>query len=120
MSTFQKDLTRGSVAKHLIAFSLPFLAANFLQAIYNMSDMLVIGRFNGAIGATAISSGGQVTILVLNLISGLTVGGTVLIARLVGAGRQSELSRTIGTVFTLYGIAGVVMTGAMLDRKSVV
>ena len=43
MSQFQKDLTKGSVAKQLVLFSLPFLASNLLQALYNMADMLIVG-----------------------------------------------------------------------------
>ncbi|MDR2753148.1 MAG: MATE family efflux transporter [Oscillospiraceae bacterium] len=114
MSKFQKDLTQGSVAKHLILFSMPFLAANFLQALYNMADMFFVGRFSGAVGATAVGVGGQVTILTINLISGLAVGGTVMIAQLIGANKQGDVKRTVGTMFTLYGIAGIAMTVLML------
>jgi len=111
---FQKDLTRGGVAKRLVLFALPFLGANFLQALYNMADMFFVGRFNGAVGATAVGVGGQVTILMVNLIAGLTVGGTVLIAQFIGAGAQKKVERTVGTLFTLYGAAGIVLTAVML------
>jgi putative MATE family efflux protein len=114
LKEFQRDLTQGSVARHLILFSLPFLAANFLQALYNMADMFFVGQFNGAVGASAVGVGGQVTILATNLISGLAVGGTVLIAQLIGAGLQEKLSQTIGSIFTLYGGASVVLTALML------
>jgi len=114
MSKFQKDLTRGSVAKHLILFALPLMASNFLQALYNMADMFFVGQFTGAVGATAVGVGGQVTFLVLNLISGLAVGGTVLIAQFIGAGRQEDVKRTIRTIFTLYGAAGAALTVVML------
>ena len=114
MSKFQKDLTRGSVAKHLILFSLPFLGANFLQALYNMADMFFVGQWSGAVGATAVGVGGQVTFLMLNLISGLAVGGTVLIAQSIGAKRQEKVGRTVGTLFTLYGAAGIALTVVML------
>ena len=114
MTKFQKDLTQGSVAKRLILFALPFMASNFLQALYNMSDMFFVGRFNGAVGATAVGVGGQITVLVMHLISGLAVGGTVLIAQFMGAGRQEDIKRTVGTIFTLYGAAGVALTVVML------
>ena len=74
MSKFQHDLTQGSVTKQLLLFSLPFLASNLLQALYNLADMLIVGRFCGPVGASAVGLGGQVTILVINLISGLAVG----------------------------------------------
>lgn len=114
MGQFQKDLTKGSVAKQLVLFSLPFLASNLLQALYNMADMLIVGQFCGMVGTSAVGIGGQVTILVINLISGLAVGGTVMIAQFIGAGRQEQVKRTIGTMFSLYAIAGVVVTVVML------
>ncbi|MDR1734357.1 MAG: MATE family efflux transporter [Oscillospiraceae bacterium] len=114
MSKFQKDLTQGSVAKHLIRFSLPFLAANLLMALYNMADMFFVGRFNGAVGATAVGVGGQVTILEYNLVAGLAVGGTILIAQNIGANRLENVRKTIGSMFTLYGIIGAALTVIML------
>lgn len=114
MSKFQHDLTQGSVTKQLLLFSLPFLASNLLQALYNLADMLIVGRFCGPVGASAVGLGGQVTILFINLISGLAVGGTVLIAQYIGAKRQEEVAKTVGTMFTLYGICGAVITVVML------
>jgi len=91
LSKFQNDLTSGSVVGQLMRFSLPFLLSNLLQALYNMADMLIVSRFCGAVGSAAVSMGGQVTILVINLISGLAVGGTVLIAQYIGAKRQEDV-----------------------------
>ena len=82
VSQFQKDLTQGSVAKQLVLFSLPFLASNLLQALYNMADMLIVGQFCGMVGTSAVGIGGQVTILLINLISGLAVGGMTSITSL--------------------------------------
>ena len=114
MSKFQQDLTRGSVAKQLFKFALPFLLSNLLQAMYNMADMLIVGQFSGPVGTSAVGIGGSVTILVINLISGLSVGGTVLIAQFIGAQRQEDVKKTIGTMFTIYGIAALVLTAVML------
>lgn len=114
MSQFQNDLTQGSVTKQLLKFSLPFLLSNLLQALYNMADMLIVGQFCGPVGSAAVGIGGQVTILVINLISGLSVGGTVLIAQYMGAKRHEDVEKTIGSMFTLYAIAGAVITVVML------
>ena len=114
MSKFQRDLTEGSVMKQLLRFSLPFLLSNLLQALYNLADMLIVGNYCGPVGTSAVGIGGQVTILLINLISGLAVGGTVMIAQFIGSKKQEEVARTIGTMFSLYAIAGVVMTVVML------
>ena len=114
MATFQKDMTQGSVTKHLLRFSLPFLASNLLQALYSMADTMIVGMFDGYAGAAAVGAGGQVTAVLLNLISGLAVGGTVLIAQFIGARKQEEVKHTIGTMFSLYAIAAAVFTVVML------
>jgi putative MATE family efflux protein len=114
LSAFQKNMTEGSVTKHLIRFSLPFLAANLLQAFYNMADMLIVGWYGGPVGAAAVGSGGTVTILLINMISGLAVGGTVMIAQYIGAKREDDVAKTVGTMFTLYAVAAVFFTAVML------
>ncbi|MDR2525192.1 MAG: MATE family efflux transporter [Oscillospiraceae bacterium] len=111
---FQRDMTQGSVARHLILFSMPFLAANLLQALYNMADMFFVGRYNGPVGASAVGAGGQINNMMLQLISGLAIGGTVLIAQLIGAKQIDQLRKTVGTVFTLYCVMAFSLTAVML------
>ena len=120
MAKFQNDLTQGSVTKNLIRFSLPFLAANFLQAMYNLSDMVIVGNFYGADGASAVGVGGQLTLLIINIVSGIAIGGTVIIARLLGSKREEALGRTLGTIFSLYGIAALFFTAVMLFLNPVI
>ena len=43
MSSFEKNLSEGNVAKQLILFSLPFLASNIIQSLYSVADMLIVG-----------------------------------------------------------------------------
>lgn len=59
LSKFQHDLTQGSVTKQRCCFRCPFLASNLLQALYNLADMLIVGRFCGPIGASAVGLGGR-------------------------------------------------------------
>ena len=56
----EKDLTTGSVGKAVIRFSLPFLLSYFLQTLYGMADLFIIGQFNGVESTTAVSIGSQV------------------------------------------------------------
>jgi putative MATE family efflux protein len=114
LAKFQNDLTQGGVAKNLIRFSLPFLAANLLLAMYNLADMVIVGQFNGPIGASAVGVGGQITLLVINIISGLAIGGTVVIAQLLGAKQDALLPKTLGTIFSQYAIAAAFFTVLML------
>ena len=55
-----RDLTTGSVPKTLFTFSLPLFLSGLLQMVYNMVDMIVVGRFVGTQGLSAVSIGGEV------------------------------------------------------------
>ncbi len=111
---FRQDLTKGSVGKQLIQFSVPFLLSNLLQAFYSVADMIIVGRLCGTHGITGVNIGSQINILVTGAAFGLAVGGTVLIAQYGGAQKFDEQRKTIGTLFTAYMILSVVCTAVML------
>ena len=81
----EKNLTTGSVFKTIVSFSLPFLLSYFLQTLYGMADLFIIGQFYGVDSTTAVSIGSQVMHMLTVMIVGLAMGSTVLIGRAVGA-----------------------------------
>lgn len=120
MSKLQRDFTQGAIARGMIAFSMPFLLSNILQALYGAVDMWVVGNFSSADETvrTAILSGvnigSQITHLVAMMISGLTVSGTVMVGQYVGARKQKDASETVGTMFTLMALVGAALMAVML------
>ncbi len=110
----QRDFTTGSIGRHLIQFCLPFLLSNFIQACYSVADMLIVGNFADTNALAGVTNGAQITNLVINMVSGLTVGGTVLVAQYFGAKKEQDVSETIGTTFSLMAIMGVVLTVVMI------
>ena len=46
-TTMLRDLTQGSIIKNIFIYAWPLLIANSLQALYNIVDMLVVGRVEG-------------------------------------------------------------------------
>lgn len=112
--SFENDLTQGSVAKQLIRFALPFMLSNLIQTLYNVTDMLIVGNYNGAVGISGVNIGGQVTFIITNIVIGLSVGGTVAIAQLLGAGDRKGMNESIKTLITFLLFTSVVITAAML------
>ena len=53
----QNTFARESVLKNVLRFSLPYLLSYFLQTLYGMADLLIIGQFDGVAGTTAVSIG---------------------------------------------------------------
>lgn len=56
----ERDLTTGSVFKTVIYFSLPYLLSYFLQTLYGMADLFIVGQFGGVSSTTAVSIGSQI------------------------------------------------------------
>jgi len=108
------NLISGSVSKRLLLFSLPFLLSGFIQAMYNVADMWIVGFYGLTAGMAAVNAGGQITMIVTNLIVGFSLGGTVLIAQYVGAKRHDDIKKTIGTVFAALIIAALALTVLMV------
>ena len=109
-----KNLTEGNPAKVLLAFALPFMASNLLQSLYGAADLWVIGRYASSQSVAAVSTGTQVTQIVTSLISGLTLGGTVLIGNAVGAKDEERAKKAIGTTFTAFFYLSAALTFLML------
>ena len=103
------DLTHGSVLKTMIRFSLPFLLSYFLQTLYGMADLFVIGQFESADGTTAVSIGSQVMHMLTVMTVGLAMGVTVSIGQATGAGNSEKAKKAVGntvTLFTALSVAG--------------
>ena len=109
-NTMVRDLTKGSVAKQLLAFAFPLFLSNALQAIYNIVDMIVVGRFIGGSGMSAVSIGGDVLHLLTFVAMGFSSAGQVLIAQDVGAGKMDSVRKIIGTMFTFLLLASVTIS----------
>ena len=80
----ERNLTTGSVLKNLMFFSLPYLLSYFLQTLYGMADLFIIGQFEGVAGTTAVSIGSQVMHMLTVMIVGLAMGATVTIGKAIG------------------------------------
>lgn len=121
-----QDMTKGSTAKHLISFSIPFILGNLLQLTYNAVAAIVVGRFTGKEALAAVGTAAPImTILILG-ISGICIGASVLMSELFGAGEEKELKKAVsttlifGSVFSvLIGVLGLVLSRPLLNLLGV-
>ena len=104
------DLTTGSVVKQLLVFSFPLFASNMLQAIYNVVDMVVVGRVIGEAGMSAVSVGGEILHVLTFIAMGFSSAGQVIISQHVGAGRMEQVKKTIGTMFTFLLVTSLLLS----------
>lgn len=114
MNSLEKNLTNGSVLKNIAYFSLPYLLSYFLQTLYGLADLFIIGQFEGVASTTAVSIGSQVMHMLTVIIVGLAMGSTVCIGQAVGAGDKKRASAAIGNTVTLFMLLSVVITALLL------
>lgn len=110
----ERNLTSGSVFKNIVYFSLPYLLSYFLQTLYGMADLFIIGQFNGVDSITAVSVGSQVMHMLTVMIVGLAMGSTVMIGQAVGAKRMKEAAETTGNTVTLFMFVSIAATILLL------
>ena len=105
-----RDLTTGSVPVTLLTFATPLFLSGLLQTVYNMVDMIVVGRFVGTNGLSAVAIGGEVLQLLTFVAMGISNAGQITISRYVGEGRRDRVGQMVGTMFTLLMSAAVILT----------
>ena len=108
----EKNLTTGSVFKNVILFSLPYLLSYFLQTLYGMADLFIIGQYDGVASTTAVSIGSQIMHMITVMIVGLAMGTTVSIAQAIGANNKKQASKVMGNTVALF--MGVAIVGMAL------
>ena len=104
------DMTRGDVFRHIFYFSLPCLAGNGFQQLYNMADTWVVGNY---VGDEAFSAVGTVTPVINMLIGtfmGFSSGAGVVISQYYGAGNRQRVHDAVQTAVVMTAVLSVVFT----------
>ena len=110
----ENHLTEGNLVKALLYFAVPFLIANILQSLYGAVDLFVVGRYCGYESVAAVSTGTQVTQIITSLITGLTLGSTILIGEGMGSRQYDLVKQTIGTTLTIFSLVAIFLSVVML------
>lgn len=117
----KRELTSGSVMKNLLFFSLPYLLSFFLQTLYGMADLLIIGQFGSVADTTAVSVGSQVMHMLTVMIVGLAMGATVNIGQAIGGRDNRRAALFTGNTVTLFmGLSSVLTLLLLVLRSAIV
>ena len=109
-----RNMTAGSPAGHIVAFSLPLLAGSFLQQFYNLVDSWVVGNYVSDAALAAVGMSFPVMTMFTALFTGISTGGTVIIAQYFGAGKPEEVRRAVDTIYTAFVRSVIPVTAAAL------
>ena len=107
MPSISTDLTKGSISRQLVKFSVPLIVSSMLQAVYGMVDMIVAGRFIGSAALSAVNNSSTIMMLLTQILMGVSTGGNILIGQYFGAGKRESCKQSTVTLFTFCMALGV-------------
>ena len=99
-----RDMTEGTIWKHLIKFAFPLFIGNIFQQLYNTVDSIVVGNFVGADALGAVTSTVPIVLTLIGAFIGMSMGASVVISQYFGAKdienlRKSTHTAVVATVF---------------------
>ena len=109
MKEDRQDLTTGSIWGKMLFFSIPLVLTNFLQVLFNMADIAVIGQFAGSLSLGAVGSTTTLVTLFTGFLIGMGGGTNVLVARFFGAKDKESTIKTIHTALLVSMAAGMIV-----------
>lgn len=85
------------------------MLTNFLQVLFNMADIAVIGQFAGSLSLGAVGSTTTLVTLFTGFLIGMGGGTNVLVARFFGAKDKESTIKTIHTALLVSMAAGMIV-----------
>lgn len=113
------DMTSGSATRKLINFALPIILANLFQQLYNIIDLIIIGRYAGAPSMAAVGNCSNITFIFVAVATGIASGENIVVASHFGAREMGKVKSCIWTSIIIGISLGVLLMGlgvAMHER----
>ena len=110
----KKNFTEGPISRPIFHFILPMIAAYLLQMAYNIADSSAVGSLVGNNELAAVSAIGSFSGLIINIITGIGVGASVIVARYYGAKNERGTRRAVHTSMIMSVIVGVIFMAISL------
>ena len=109
------DMTEGSVFRHLLLFSLPLLAGNLFQQLYNTVDTWVVGNFVSNEAFSAVGAVGPIAFMLIGAFSGLASGAGVVISQYYGAKNFEKVRAAVHTAILMTVVLTICITALGLS-----
>ena len=105
-----KDMTKGSIWKILLFFSLPLLGASLIQQLYNTADMIFVGNFVGKEATAAVGASSLIFTCIIGLSTGVSIGVGVAVSQKIGSKDFETASKISHTAISFGIIGGIFLT----------
>ena len=114
MSTNTNQILKGPIFPSLTKFSIPILLSLILQALYGAVDLWMVSQFASNADVSAVSTGSQTMMIVGGIITGLSMGVTILLGQAVGREDDRQSADIIGTSIWIFLMIGAAITAILL------
>lgn len=104
------DMTHGNIVGHIIRFSIPLLAGNLFQQLYNTVDTWVVGNYVSNEAFSAVGAVAPIVNMLIGSFMGLSSGAGVVISQYYGAGRKDKVQDAVHTALMMTLILSVFFT----------
>ena len=109
-----RTLADGPIFSSLIRFAVPVLLTLFLQALYGGVDLLVVGQFAHTADVSGVATGSMLLQTVTMVITGLTMGITILVGEKIGQRDRRAAGQAIGSGICLFAIFALFLTAVLV------
>ncbi len=119
MKKYEIDFTEGKLLGKIIVFALPIIFSGFMQTLFNVVDMMVVGRFVGNEALAAVGSTSSLINLLVQLFLGISMGVTIVVSQGYGAKDNERMHKAAHTAIAVSCIGGVFLAvvGVSVARK---
>jgi putative MATE family efflux protein len=107
-AAFGRDLTTGSIPRHMISFSIPMLMGSLLQTAYSFINAIWVGQYLGKAALAAVTVSFPVIFAVFAIGMGMTLATNILVSQSFGGKRMDELRQVADSSTLLVIGLGVV------------
>lgn len=109
------NLTDDPILPALLSFAFPILLSNIFQQVYNISDVMIVGRFLGQRSLAAVGATSAIFDLIVGFSVGVSNGMGIIIARNYGAKNEDQLRKSVAATAMIGGVLSllVMLIGAV-------
>jgi putative MATE family efflux protein len=104
------SMTNGNIKKTLFRFALPMILSLITQQLYNVVDMIIVGRYLGVNELAAVGNAGIIVQILVTLSGGLEMGSEVIFARYLGAKKYKDILVGVKSILLFGLISGLCIT----------
>src|SRR3989338_7197686 len=107
----KKDLTKGSVKKHIISLAAQMLVAMFMHNLFTLVDTFFVGKL-GPEAIAAVSASFPIFFIIMSLMIGLGIGVNSSVARSIGAKNLEKVNMIAENGLLIAAVLSLIVTVA--------